>query len=250
MYAFLRGHPPRTTRIVPQPIGAARVSGRAVIFPSNTGVTGATLEVYPVGPLTGRRLSARPQHVVTPAADGSFGPLAVLPGARYEFALVRPGTATHHFYFQPFRRSDSFVRLLAGRPGEGLGALIDTSDRHTALTVNRQREWWGDQGAAGDHLWINGRDVLNAATAPRAKRVIGIFAFDDGSDGVTDLTAPLPEFFAQTFITGMDVFIPAAPARPGTVSVVTGQRGGGYELSNVPNWRSSEHRVTINVDDH
>jgi hypothetical protein len=247
IFRFLRGHSPATTRIVPQPPGAVRVSGRAVIFPSNTGVGGATLELYPVSPLTGHRHAQRPAHVTTLGADGSFGPLPVQPHARYEFALLRPGQATHHFYFEPFRRTDNLVRLLTSRPGEGIGALVDTGDRHTALTIQRQREWWGDQGDAGDHLWINGRDVLNPANAPRAKRVIGIFAFDDGSDGVTDLGAPLPEFFAQPFLTGLDVFIPAARHRPGTVSIVTRARGGDWTALPVPNWRSSEHRISIEV---
>ncbi|MGC4837743.1 alpha/beta hydrolase [Micromonospora vinacea] len=249
IFGFLRGHAPHTTRIVPQLFGTARVSGRAVLFPSNVGVTGATLEVYMVSPLTGGRLSHRPAHRLSLGGDGSFGPLPVLATARYEFALVRPGAATHHFYVQPFLRSDSFLRLATSEPGEGLSALVDTSDRHTALTIQRQKEWWGDQGDAGDHLWINGRDVLNAANAPRAKRTIGIFAFDDGSDGVTDLTSPLPEFFSQTFITGMDVFIPATPAHLGLVRITVGQRGGGYEVINVPNWRSSTDRVTVSVDD-
>ncbi|MEU7976017.1 alpha/beta hydrolase [Micromonospora sp. NPDC049089] len=249
IFGFLRGHAPHTTRIVPQLFGAARVSGRAVLFPSNVGVTGAILEVYPVSPLTGGRLSHRPAHRLSLGVDGSFGPLPVLATARYEFAIVRPGAATHHFYFQPFLRSDSFLRLATSEPGDGLSGLVETSDRHTALTIQRQKEWWGDQGDAGDHLWINGRDVLNAANTPRAKRTIGIFAFDDGSDGVTDLSAPLPEFFSQTFITGMDVFIPATPAHLGLVRITVGQRGGGHEVINVPNWRSSTDRVTVSVDD-
>ena len=188
IFRFFRGQEPRSTRVLPEP-GPARVSGRAVIFPSNAGLTEATLEVHPVDPLTGRRLSARPAHTQPLAGDGAFGPFPLRAGVRYEFAIIRPGVPTHHFYFQPFLRSDSFLRLLAGRPGEGLGALVETSDRHVALTFGRQKEWWGGEG---DHLWINGRDVLNAETAPRVKRVIGIFAFDRGSDGVTDLTAPLP----------------------------------------------------------
>ncbi|MEV6368552.1 alpha/beta hydrolase [Micromonospora musae] len=249
IFRFFRGREPRTTWIVPQLLGTARVSGRAVLFPSNVGVTDATLEIYPVSALTGRRLTTRPAHRLPLTGDGSFGPIPVLAAARYEFAIVRTGAATHHFYFQPFLRSDSFVRLLTSRPGEGLSALIDTSDRHTALTIQRQKEWWGDQGDAGDKLWINGREVLNAANAPRAKRTIGIFAFDDGSDRVTDLTAPLPEFFSQTFMTGMDVFIPAASAHLGLVSIAVDPRGGGLDVVTVPNWRSSEHRVTVNVDD-
>ncbi|SCF21026.1 alpha/beta hydrolase [Micromonospora chokoriensis] len=249
IFRFLRGRAPHTTRIVPQLFGTARVSGRAVLFPSNAGVTDATVEVYPVSSLTGGRLSHRPTHRLTVGADGSFGPVPVLATARYEFAIVRSGAPTHHFYFQPFLRSDSFVRLATSVPGEGLGALVDTSDRHTALTIQRQKEWWGDQGDAGDHLWINGTDVLNAANAPRAKRTIAIFAFDDGSDGVSDLTTPLPEFFRQTFITGVDLFIPAAPAHLGLVRITVGQRGGGHDVINVPNWRSSAHRVSINIDD-
>jgi hypothetical protein len=214
-----------------------------VLFPSNLGVEGATLSVYRVGSLTGHRLSARPVARVALSGDGSFGPLPLVGSARYEFAIERPGAATHHLYFQPFLRSDSFVRLLTSRPGEGLGALVEAGDRHTALTINRQKEWWGVPD--GDSLWINGRQVLNAANAPRAKRVIGIFAFDAGSDRVTDLSEPLPAFFSQTFITGMDVFIPAGPL----VTIVVGHRGGGFDMVNVPGWRSSEHRISVNIDD-
>jgi hypothetical protein len=248
IYRFLRGSEPRTTKVLPQRPGSVRVSGRVVLFPSNAGVTGATLQLYPVSPVTGHRFSARPAHVTAPAADGSFGPLPVQPFTRYEFALLRPGQATHHFYFAPFRRTDALVRLLTSRPGEGVGALIDTSDRHTALTIQRQKEWWGDQGDAGDRLWLNGRDVLTPANAPRAKRAIGIFAFDDGSDGVTDLSAPVPEIFAQPFLTGLDVHLPAARTRLGTVSVVTRERGGGSTAIPVPNWRSSDHRVSIEIE--
>jgi hypothetical protein len=248
IYRFLRGREPRTSEVLPQRPGAVSVSGRAALFPSNAGVTGATLQLYPVSPLTGRRLSNRPAQVTSLAADGSFGPLPVQPFVRYEFALLRPGQAVHHFYFAPFRRTDALVRLLTSRPGEGVGALIDTSDRHTALTIQRQKEWWGDQGTAGDRLWINGRDVLTPANAPRAKRAIGIFAFDDGSDGVTDLSTPVPEIFAQPFLTGMDVFVPAARTRPGSVSIVTRERGAGATAIPVPNWRSSEHRVSVEIE--
>jgi hypothetical protein len=243
MYRFLRGSAPRTTAVVPTPV--AQVSGRSVIFPSNAG-SGGTVLVHPLDPVTGRRLASRPQHSVAVAADGSFGPVSLSPVARYEFVLQRPGTPAHHFYFQPFLRSDSLVRLLAGRPGEGVGALIETSEQHTALTLNRQKEWWGDQGDQGDQIWINGRQILNAANAPRSKRVIGVFAFDKGSDRVTDLTAPLPEFYAQTFLTGMDVFIPAGPL----AAVVVAHRGGGLETTTLPAWPSSEHRVTVNVNDY
>ncbi|MEU8820861.1 alpha/beta fold hydrolase [Actinoplanes sp. NPDC048796] len=233
VYSFLRGAQPRTTALTPTPV--AQVSGRAVIFPSNVG-SGGTVRIYDV--TLGRSL----KRTVTVADDGSFGPVPLAPLARYEFTLVRPGTPDHHFYFQPFLRSDSFVRLLAGRPGEGVGALIETSPAHTALTLNRQKEWW----ASADKLYINGRQILNEANAPRSKRVIGVFAFDKNSDRVTDLSAPLPDIFAQTFLTGMDVYIPSGSA----VSVVVAHRGGGWESTILPAWPSDRHRVTVNVNDY
>jgi pimeloyl-ACP methyl ester carboxylesterase len=250
-YTFFNGRAPRTTKVLPQPFGLARVSGRAVLFPSNAGVTDATLEVYRVGPLTGRRLSHRPDHVFVLSGDGSFGPFRASGSARYEFAIVRPGAATHHLYFQPFTRTDTFVRLLTSRPGEGLGALVETGDHHTSLVINRQKEWWGDQADGSDALWLNGRNILNAATAPRTKRVIGIFAFDANVDRTTDLSAPLPAFFTQPFISGVDVFLPAAPAHLGLVSIVTRPRTGeGIDAVNVPNWPSAQHRITVNVNDN
>jgi hypothetical protein len=112
-----------------------------------------------------------------------------------------------------------------------------------ALNFGRQKEWWGGEG---DQLYINGRNILNTATAPRVKRVIGIFAFDRYRDGVTDLTAPLPEFFAQTFITGVDVYVPAGR---GIVSIIVRQRGGGLAVVPVPAWPSSGHRISVEIND-
>ena len=126
---------------------------------------------------------------------------------------------------------------------------METGDGHAALTISRQKEWWGDQGSAGDTLYIDGRQVLNAANAPRTKRTIGIFAFDAGRDRVTDLGAPIPAFFATPFMTGMDVFVPAGP-RP--IPLVSQPRGGGGRVDAlaVPAWPSSGHRISVQFNDH
>jgi hypothetical protein len=214
-------------------------------------VTSARLEVYEVDRHTGARLRRRPVAVFALGGDGSWGPFRARGTARYEFAIVRDGAATHHLYFQPFRRTDRLIRLLTSLPGEGLSARVEVGDRHSALVVNRQKEWWGDQGAAGDSLSIDGVQVLNAANSPRVKRVIGIFAFDAGVDGATDLAAPIPFFFAQPFITGIDVHVPAADPPSRTVRIVAVPRGGGGHVDtlNIPNWRSTDHRVTVQFDD-
>lgn len=53
VYRFFTGRAPRTTEILPQPPGHLTVSGRAVLFLTNVGVTGARLEIYEIGTLTG-----------------------------------------------------------------------------------------------------------------------------------------------------------------------------------------------------
>jgi pimeloyl-ACP methyl ester carboxylesterase len=252
VYRYLTGHTPRTTRIVPEPPGQVRLAGRAVLFPSNAGVNAGRVEVYPVSPVTGHRLSPSPAAVYPLSGDGSWGPYRGRPQTRYEFALVRPGAPTAHFYYQPFVRSDLLIRLLTSKPGEGLGARTETSDATTNLVINRGKEWWGDQGAAGDALYVNGTAVLTAATAPRTKRIIAIFGFDQHLDGVTDLSAPIPFFFAQPFITGVDAHLRADPRGAGTVSVVARPRGGGGRLDalSVPNWPSRTDSVSLQFNDY
>ncbi|TNY35862.1 alpha/beta fold hydrolase [Thermomonospora catenispora] len=246
-FAFFTGRAPRTTEITAER-GAIALSGRAVLFPSNLGAAGVRLEVYEVDPRTGRRRTRLPVAIRTTGRDGSWGPIPARPDAHYEFALVWSPTSVHHLYFQPFRRSDRLVRLLTGRPGEGLSGLMETGDRHVNLVISRQREWWGDQGAAGDSLRINGREVLNAANAPRAERVIGIFAFDAGVDRITDLSEPLQPFFGQPFMTGMDVYVPVG--RPVTVTVRPRGGNGEVDTLTVPGLPSSGHRMSLQFDDH
>ncbi|BEL07030.1 hypothetical protein Q0Z83_052210 [Actinoplanes sichuanensis] len=58
VFRFLRGHRPHTTDVRWE--GVAHVSGRAVLFPSNAGVTEASLEIFRVDGRTGRRRCRRP----------------------------------------------------------------------------------------------------------------------------------------------------------------------------------------------
>jgi pimeloyl-ACP methyl ester carboxylesterase len=249
-YRFFHGVAPRTTRIVPELF--ITLAGRAQLFPSNVPVQGVRLEIHRIDPLTGARLGSLPEAVQVLGADGAWGPVRAKGSAHYEFALVWDENSTHHLYFPPFERSDHLVRLLTSRPGEGVSGQVETGDGHSALTVTRQKEWWGDQGEAGDTLSVEGVPLLNAATSPRAKRTIGVFAFDAGSDRVTDLSAPLSPFFQTPFLTGVDVYLPATsrPTRP--LTLVSRPRGGNgrVDVLRVPAWPSSTDRISVQFDDH
>jgi hypothetical protein len=121
---------------------------------------------------------------------------------------------------------------------------METSPNHVNLTASRNREWWGDQG---DVLAVNGTNVLNAAVSPRTKRTIGIFMYDRNVDRASDLSQPIAPFFAQPFITGIDVYMPTRR----TLFLAAKQRGTGeIDLLNVPAWPSPDHRVSVQFNDY
>jgi pimeloyl-ACP methyl ester carboxylesterase len=247
MFRFFTGRRPRHN-ISPQ--RHITLSGRAQLFPENTGVGDRTLQIWEVKSSTGQR--KRKVATVDIAADGAWGPVRGLKfGRRYEFALLLAGSSTHHIYSEPLVRSDHLVRLLTSQPNGGVNLLIERSDRHSALTIVRYKEFWGDQGPESDVLELNGTGVLNAATAPIAKRAIGLFAFDTGSDGASNVTVPHPVLFSLPFLTGVDLFLPAATPPTGTVSVALRSRGRGRTRTvSVPNFASSTDSISVNLNDY
>ncbi len=247
MYYFLRGHAPWTTKILPQFL--SRISGRVVSFPDNTGLDGSTLEIWLVDGDTGERIGSEPRATYAIGPDGNFGPFKAWYGAHYELAVVREGELGINYFFEPFIRSNHLVRVNVAL---GLAPFIESSDNHVALTVTRDKEFWGDRGAENDVLAINGIDVMNPVTAPSGAvgaASAAFFAFDVGSDGVNNLThVPFPFPFLG-FLTGADLFIPTDP--PGTVSVETVPRGdfGAARTVNIPNVPSTQARLVVRLRD-
>ncbi|WP_119727544.1 alpha/beta fold hydrolase [Thermomonospora amylolytica] len=252
MYEFLTGERPRTTDVVAQS-GQIQIAGKAVRFPSNVPPGNASIDVFQIDPATGRRTGQTPVTTMRVAADGSWGPFNGSGDAHYEFRLTRADTdQQHHLYFEPFRRTDLGVRLLSSDPGTGVDRLIQRSPNHVALLAYRNKEWWGDQGANGDRLTVNGVSVINEGTAPRDKRAIGLFVFDRFSDRRSNPGSSFGLFDTLPFMTATDVFLQASANASGTVTLETVQRGGtgrAVRLA-IPNWPSSSHTVTVNFNDH
>jgi AF_1763-like, C-terminal domain len=115
----------------------------------------------------------------------------------------------------------------------------------------RNQEIWGDQHAAGDLLTVAGQPLATPELTPQAKRVIGLFAFDQGVDGVSDLSQPIATLFALPFLSGGDLFLPATTPPDGSIRIETVARSGTGEpeVINVPNWASSTHHVSVMLRD-
>ena len=251
VFEFLTGDGPETKNVLPEKPNRVTVAGRALLFPTNTGIEGGLLEVYALDAATGRRKSATPVYTMTIGADGAFGPFEVDGRKHYEFAISRPGLYTLHNYPEPFEHDDHFYRVLDAPP---LRQFIERSPRHTTITVTRMREFWGDQAdpAYNDSLVLNGLEVMNPQIAPRARRVLAVFNFDKGTDGVSDTSASLSPFNAISFLTGVDNYLPASADASGTIPVEETMRGNRRhaETINVPNWPSDQHTVTVYFKDY
>ncbi|PSL57782.1 lipase (class 2) [Saccharothrix carnea] len=249
VYRFLRGRAAFTTQVVPELPALVRIAGRATYYPQNTGVEGV-VQVWEVDSGTGARLGTAPRYSVRTGADGAFGPLPVNGRKHYELVVLRDGQLPYHSYFEPFERSDRFVRLQVSRPG-GITDNIDRCPTHSALTVIRNREWWSDQPDS-DKLELNGVNVLEPAVSAKLRQVLAAFVFDDNCDRASTPGVVLPPFATLPFLTGVDAYLPAQVDGGGTIRVTQTARGseGRTRTIAVPNWPSDAHAVTVQFKDY
>jgi hypothetical protein len=250
VYEFLLGEEPETTNVVPEKPSKVTVKGRALDFPNNVGIDGGTLRVYELDAKTGQRAKDKPVYQKQIDASGNFGPVELHGRRNYEFQ-VSGGESVIHNYPEPFERDDHFYRVLSAPL---LNPFIERSPNHVSLTVTRMREFWGDQpdASANDKLVVGGLNVVNPAITPRARRVLAIFGFDKNSDGVSDTSASLSPFNQIGFLTAVDNYLAASPDASDTISVKETMRKphGHTQTTNVPNWPSDQHSVSVYFKDY
>ena len=247
IHRFLTGEEPAFDSVVREPADEIVVSGRAILFPQNTGAADARLDIFEVDAETGHRIDEVPEATFELSGDGGWGPFDADGDAFYEFALTREDAGTHHVYLQRFVRSDPWVRILTSEPDGLADSFWERSDDHANMVVLRNKEWWGDQGAASDSLEVSGREIMTGTISPRSNRTIGIFVHDEGVDGQSDLGEPVSPF-GISFLTGVDLHLPATNPPDGTIGVVTTpRRGDGQEAVCTPDWASSTDRISIQL---
>ena len=247
-YRFFTGHWPKTTEIVPQK-GRISISGRLLNFPQNSGLA-ATLQVWPLNQATGYRASKKPLATLKTNGTGYWGPVKVQSGQRYEIAELRPGEPTHHFYYEPFIRSDHLIRLLESDALRAAGGTPDP--RSVALVIIRYKELWGNQGAQSDILKVNGVSACNATTCPLSKEVNALFVADFNHDGKSEPhdTWPAYEQFGY-FVSSVDIFAHSQSPPKGEVAVTIKSRGKGpVRKITFPNWPATTNDVTVQLNDY
>src|SRR5436189_1813509 len=96
-YKFLTGQ--RPAHDIVRQNGAIQVAGKALNFPQNSGLAGATVQIWPLH-AAGTRITATPVHTIAitdgSTGGGAWGPVTIQSGQRYEFTVLRPGLPTLH----------------------------------------------------------------------------------------------------------------------------------------------------------
>ena len=241
MFKFFRHGLPKHD-IVPQ--RKILVAGKALEFPQNTGLAGDTVEVWPVNS-NGERTTSSPiaSILITDGSEagGAWGPVAVKPGQRYEFALVSP-VKTIHVYKEPFVRSDYAIRLLGSVP---ISTAAGRFPGRTGAVQIRYEEYWGNEPGQNDELLINGLELCTPSLCPWEKKVNAYFAFDwEGKEESTLNEEPV--LSKLPFIQAAQVYIRGASPPDEIVSYQLKSRlGGGLRTLNVPNWEGTTNQVEI-----
>jgi triacylglycerol lipase len=150
MYQVITGKAPITVSAAVEsaPVLNGTVTGYEAGSPTNIGVAGAIVTVFPVAAETGVRLGGA-VHKKTTGTDGQWGPFRAASDAFYEFVVEVPDQPITHIYRSPFARSSDILHL---RP-----TPLAKGDSETAAVVyiSRPRGYFGA-----------GRDVVELAGKP------------------------------------------------------------------------------------
>ena len=117
------------------------------------------------------------------------------------------------------------------------------------LIMVRYKELWGDRARRDDVLTVNGTNVINAATSPISHLTNEMFAVDQGSDGMSDVSSPIPVFFGIPFLSAVDLFIPASTPPTGTVRVAHDLGTHSAGAANSPTTRRPTTRASVQWND-
>ena len=193
IHRMATGEVPATTRIRPEvkPVINGRVTAWENGAPTNIGVAGARVRLFPVEPASGRR-AGPPLHERTTGTDGSWGPFEIDPEMHFEFELTVRGYPITHIYRGPFPRGSEHVHLrpylpAADDPTEG--ALILVSRPRGFFDPGRDRISIGGQAVTGPP-GIPHENVLRAV-GPGASQVSMQVAYN--AERLAGLTWPLAE---------------------------------------------------------
>lgn len=258
---FHNNEAPLTTDIAPEHILPRRphfieLSGRVVTFLTNAVPADLKLDAYEVDQKTGGRIRSTPDYSTVINAGGNFTFARALAGRSYEFYITSPSNETFgHYYYEPFVRSDRLIRLKYIAPSI-VGSLMDQSAAQSNLIIIRNKEFLGVNALYPNEDSLKVNDTELCAGILTANGILGtpiaLFVFDKGSDRANDLSGPIQSGLVASipFIFGLDFYLQAAPPERPISIVLKGRSAKKTQVVNVPNWPSTQNKITVQLWDY
>ena len=212
MYEFFNGKAPKYADV--QADATIKVSGKVLALGDNGALNNATVNVYQLNAADGSRVSATPTHTFSTNSEGLFPAFTAKGNTYHEFEVISPlaGDRKVHYYREPFVKSDHMVYLRT-IPQSGLAATLlgglPKDDGQTVLAI-----FTANQAVVNgrDQLFINDNVELSSASiSPASATNIAFFVYDDNNNQQTDLTEPSIFGFLNSFLSGVDVYLPTNP---------------------------------------
>lgn len=215
------------------------IEGIAESFGDNVPI-GGKLEVYELDYDGEPYERGEPVKVFEGRPDGKIGPFELSRNVPYEFkGFGEDGELIGYVYFPPFKRSNRLARFLVPSSNALVAAAstdhIVRSDDNTAI-IGRYLAG-AFRADLGNTLSIGGEQILTEENAGKDGSIVGLFMYDDNSNGKSELG----NLWTAPFIVGTDAFFDAST--PAWLEVefsdsVTSDAG--TIKMKIPNWPSSE----------
>nr|2ZYI_A Chain A, Lipase, putative [Archaeoglobus fulgidus]2ZYI_B Chain B, Lipase, putative [Archaeoglobus fulgidus] len=251
MFEFINGYKPATTDIVPQDGDYVKVKGKFLAFATNGDVSG-WLSIYPIDE-NGKRLTRLPVKFMR--VKGDFE-VRLRKGQLYEFQFRKDfSPIIYHYYRAPFVRDDLWARFLVSKPPLDVELLIlperlsPAAKETSGLLLIRYKEMIGeyDEEIGGvDEVYVNGVNVCTERICPIERAVNGLWVFDRGADGKSDLDREVVRYSIMPFMSAADLVVPAE----GTISIAVKSRTGGEESFTIPAWSADRHSIIVQFSDY
>jgi pimeloyl-ACP methyl ester carboxylesterase len=213
--------------------------GKSETFGDNSVPAGGTLEVYDL--TSPQEDGGAPLMTFTWNDAGVIGPWQANRLTQYEFrGLAADGGIIGHSYFQPFKRSDYWLRFLIPS-SDPLAAFITNPVTNLGdnkeVTLIARRAPGAFRNDLGDTLTVNGFEALNNVDATRQSVTVALFMYDANKDG-TSQGGSVASFDAiPYFLRATDVYVASSPAAFVPITL------NGYTMQ-IPNWPSVSGGLT------
>lgn len=214
MYRFFNNDEAPATTAITRQNWEITVSGKVLTLGENEPRPGATINVYPLDPLSGERLTdSNLNYTLTADPNGHWGPITLLRSIPYEFQTITnvAGDRPVVYYREGFNHNNPLVYLRTLPPSSSIAGLLlnglPSDDNQTVMAVFTASQ---ATVSSRDTLIVDNNILSTPQFAPATETAIAFFLYDSNNNSQTD-NSSIFTFGLTPFLAGVDMFFHTEP---------------------------------------